>query len=172
MNITPPERTALYRFFRLDGSPLYFGITNNPKVRFANHARNKTWWPDVDHSRTRIEWFATREEAETAELDAIRAEKPEHNIVTSDENGCARFLPNPRGRRWGRPKWAPTAAQQVKINAVVELRRQWREAEEEYKRMLVQLTDPAGADVPVIYLARRIGIERKTIYRHIGRPMQ
>lgn len=164
------ERTALYRFFRPDGSPLYFGITNSIKVRFAQHARNKDWWPDVDHSRTRIEWFDSREEAETAELAAIRAEEPEHNIVTSDESGCARFLPNPTGRRWGRPKWAPTEAQQVKIDAVVELRRQWRETGAEYMRMLVLLTDPKGADVPVVYLARRIGVERKTIYRHIGRP--
>lgn len=60
----------------------------------------------------------------------------------------------------------------MKIDEVVELRRQWQETEAEYKRMLVLLTDPGGADVPVVYLARRIGVERKAIYRHIGRSMQ
>ena len=166
------ERTALYRFYRSAGSPLYFDITNNIKVRFGQHRREKSWWPDVDHAWTRVEWFDNRDEAETAEMAAIRTEQPEHNIVTSDEHGCARFLPNPTGRKWGRPKWSPDAEQAQAIKAVVDLYHLKQRLKEEYKALLAELADPNGDDVPVAHLAQRLGMERKTVYRHLGRQMK
>lgn len=166
------DRAALYRFYRSDESPLYFGITNHIRVRFGQHRREKPWWPDVDHSRTLIDWFDNRDDAETAELAAIRAEQPEHNVVTSDEHGCARFLPSPAGRRWGRPKWAPSEAQRTAVEETVRLYRQAQAAKAEYKALLAELVDPKADDVPVVYLAKRLNIERKTIYRHAGRPMK
>lgn len=75
----PPERTALYRLYDADDRLLYVGISKRPAVRWAEHAIDKAdlWWADV--VRKTVEWFETREEAETAEVRAIRTEKPEHN---------------------------------------------------------------------------------------------
>jgi DNA-binding GntR family transcriptional regulator len=72
------HRTALYRLFATDGDLLYVGITNNPKVRWSQHAAFKSWWPNVV-SKT-VEWFDSREAAADAEVKAILSEGPAHNI--------------------------------------------------------------------------------------------
>ncbi|WP_053680159.1 GIY-YIG nuclease family protein [Streptomyces sp. WM4235] len=74
-----PERTALYRLYDDAGSLLYVGIALNPERRWRQHAWDHadTWWPLV--SAKRLEWFATRPEAEAAEVRAIRSEGPAHN---------------------------------------------------------------------------------------------
>ena len=55
---------------------------------------------------------------------------------------------------------------------VVGLHRQWLEAEAEYKRRLGLLIDAGGEwKVPVAHVAERLGVERKTVYRHTGRSM-
>jgi predicted GIY-YIG superfamily endonuclease len=72
-----PGRTALYRLYDSTDQLLYVGITGDPKVRWAQHAADKTWWPEV--SRRDVEWVATRAEAEGAEREAIATEKPTHN---------------------------------------------------------------------------------------------
>lgn len=51
----PPERTALYRLYDTRHQLLYVGITNDPRVRFATHAVDKPWWPNV--VRRDVEWF-------------------------------------------------------------------------------------------------------------------
>lgn len=167
------EPTALYQFFDGTGGPLYYGITKELAKRFAHHRGHKEWWPDVDHDRTRIQWFDSRDEAATAELAAIRNDRPRHNIVTSDDQGCARFLPRPDGGRWGRQKWAEQASAEDLAAAehVVALHRRWQDADAAYKRQLAKLADPEGDAVPVAYLARRLGFTRKTVYRHLGRQM-
>jgi predicted GIY-YIG superfamily endonuclease len=75
-------RTLLYRFFDDEGRLLYVGITNNPQVRWSDHAGKarkgeNAWWR---HARVvHTEWFATRAEAEKAEITAIHNEHPLHN---------------------------------------------------------------------------------------------
>ncbi|WP_329368794.1 GIY-YIG nuclease family protein [Streptomyces sp. NBC_00669] len=71
------ERTALYRLHDEDAQLLYVGVTNDPKARFRQHARDKPWWPRV--STREIEWFDTREEALRVESQAIIRELPRHN---------------------------------------------------------------------------------------------
>lgn len=71
--------TALYRFYAADGALLYIGITNNLKTRFAGHAHDKQWWPEV--ARKTVEWHLTRDTAAAAELLAIKSEHPRHNIT-------------------------------------------------------------------------------------------
>lgn len=76
-------------------------------------------------------------------------------------------------RRVPRPRWTPPNDEVAgRIDAVEALYRQWQEVEAAYKQALTALTDPEGDDVPVAYMAKRLDVERKTIYRHTGRPMK
>lgn len=71
--------TSLYRLFAADGSLLYVGIGGNPGRRFEQHRTNKPWWGDV--ASMTLEHHPTREAAIAAELQAIKAENPRHNIA-------------------------------------------------------------------------------------------
>lgn len=77
--ITPPRPTTLYRLFNADDQLLYVGIAGNPGRRWEQHRGDKLWWGDV--ARTTLEHFDTREEAERAEITAIKTEHPLRNIV-------------------------------------------------------------------------------------------
>ncbi|MFJ7525154.1 GIY-YIG nuclease family protein [Streptomyces griseus] len=70
-------RTALYRLFDAQDTLLYVGIAEDPKKRWAQHAADKAWWPQV--SRRDVEWLSDRGLAEEAERSAIEAENPIHN---------------------------------------------------------------------------------------------
>lgn len=74
------ERTMLYRFYDEPGDLLYVGITDDPHIRWAAHARNRDnlWWERVRVVHT--EWYPTRTEAEGAEVAAIQREKPQYNV--------------------------------------------------------------------------------------------
>lgn len=76
-------RTALYRFFDEGGALLYVGITADVEVRWLNHERYKPWWPQV--AEKRVEWFDNRPDALAAELEAIRSERPVHNVIGTPE---------------------------------------------------------------------------------------
>lgn len=75
---SPPERTALYRYFDAADDLLYIGISKNPDARWAAHRYWGRRWPSLVASR-RDEWFDSRPEAEDAEVAAIKAEKPRFN---------------------------------------------------------------------------------------------
>lgn len=78
----PGMQTALYRFFNADGTLLYVGIANDPRTRWSCHAGEKRWWDEVE-AKT-VTWFATREEAEGAEMAAIVSERPLYNVTHSE----------------------------------------------------------------------------------------
>jgi hypothetical protein len=62
----------------------------------------------------------------------------------------------------------------AKIDTVVELHRKWGEAEAAYKAALAELAEPPPGDpahVPINYIAERLAVVRKTVYRHLGRSM-
>jgi hypothetical protein len=73
--------TMLYRFYDGDGVLLYVGITSRHMRRWCEHAASKAWWPHV--ATTRVEHYPSRVDAEGAEREAIRAERPLHNVVHS-----------------------------------------------------------------------------------------
>lgn len=77
--LTEAERTSLYRFYDEADQLLYVGITGDPRARWAQHAAERAWWPDV--ARHSVEWLDSREDAEAAELAAITAEGPLHNVA-------------------------------------------------------------------------------------------
>lgn len=79
-----PIPTALYRLRDQVGELLYVGITDNPERRWKDHGKDKPWWAQVaDRS---VEWLPSRDRAVAAEAEAIRAERPRHNI---HHNGAA-----------------------------------------------------------------------------------
>lgn len=102
--------TALYRLFDQDGALLYVGVAVDPEVRLRVHSREKTWWPRV--SQRSIEWFASRPEAEAAEVRAITSEGPSRNVEhsTTRQRGDAKAeyrspYPKPRQVRIPTNMW-------------------------------------------------------------------
>lgn len=73
------EHTTLYRLYDAADALLYVGIAGNPGRRFEQHHADKPWWGHV--ARITLEHHPTRAAALRAELDAIRAENPRHNIA-------------------------------------------------------------------------------------------
>lgn len=71
-------KTALYRHFDADGALLYVGISNSAFKRLDQHKAASHWAMDI--ARVEMKWFETREEAISAEREAIRNESPRHNI--------------------------------------------------------------------------------------------
>lgn len=69
----------LYRFYDADNVLLYVGITMNPSQRWKSHSEEKAWWFDV--ATVRSQRFDSREEVLKAERQAIRSERPLHNVV-------------------------------------------------------------------------------------------
>lgn len=70
-------RTALYRHYDADGQLLYVGISLSVLARTQAHVAASSWMADV--ANIRITYFDTRANAEAAEAEAIKAEKPAHN---------------------------------------------------------------------------------------------
>lgn len=73
------DTTALYRLYDGHGHLLYVGISNDVHGRIRTHRMERTWGPSV--ADVRVEWFATRAEALAAEANAIRRERPRHNVM-------------------------------------------------------------------------------------------
>lgn len=73
-------------------------------------------------------------------------------------------------QRVPRSKWTPDDDMAAKIADVVERYKRWHEAEREYKDALAAIAQPTGP-VPIAHLAEQLDIERKTVYRHLGRSM-
>lgn len=71
--------TALYRHFDTTGKLLYIGISVNAFKRFSEHKDQKDWSSDI--CSMTIEYFDTRIAALAAEKNAIKAEKPLHNVT-------------------------------------------------------------------------------------------
>jgi predicted transcriptional regulator len=153
------DRTAVYRFFSADGWLLYVGMTVNTLVRFAHHRASAPWWHLADQNRTAITWYDSRTEAASAEIAAIEAEKPEWNIAGRED------------RHVGRPKTVLTASQEAALEDVAQIYAMHLELREQYKRMLAELADREGDPVPISHIAERLGLQRKTVYRHLGRSI-
>lgn len=80
--------TVLYRHYLLnrpdihwllDGSPIYYGISNRYDLRCAQHADDSWWWPLIDPARSTCQTWPNRLAAERAEAAAIAADCPPGN---------------------------------------------------------------------------------------------
>jgi len=83
MPIDFTRRTALYRFFDIEGQLLYVGVAFNPEERWKDHATFKPWWPLV--AEKKVQWFDSRTEALASETQAIRSERPLHNVAGTSQ---------------------------------------------------------------------------------------
>lgn len=70
--------TALYRYFDVNGDLLYVGISFDPGRRDREHARSKAW--HMSAVKQQVEWYDNRFDAFAAEQDAIKIERPIHNV--------------------------------------------------------------------------------------------
>lgn len=79
------QRTALYRLFNAADDLLYIGITwQRLADRMTDHAGEQRWWHEVHHATAL--WYETREDADQAETEAIKAERPKYNIAKTKES--------------------------------------------------------------------------------------
>lgn len=81
---------TLYRFYAADDTLLYVGLTINPGQRLTNHARKKEWWSNV--AEIRLEQHDSHADLVAAEREAIKVEKPLHNVI---HNGRPRVIAHP-----------------------------------------------------------------------------
>lgn len=70
---------ALYRFYDSDGVLLYVGISKSWTDRLVQHRRDKVWFGHV--ARVDVAYYKDRDAVLDAEQEAIRRERPVHNIV-------------------------------------------------------------------------------------------
>jgi predicted GIY-YIG superfamily endonuclease len=73
-----PVPTQLYRHFDAKGELLYVGISLSTMARLSQHRETSAWFRSI--TRVDIQEYPSREAALHAEREAIRAEKPRHNI--------------------------------------------------------------------------------------------
>lgn len=71
------RETALYIAWDANDTALYLGITNSPRGRWRQHAKDKAWWPEVEYLD--YKWFPYRREAEIAEQMLISQHCPVYN---------------------------------------------------------------------------------------------
>ena len=88
----------LYRHFDKDNVLLYIGISYNALARLNQHKSKAYWFKDI--ANVTIEQFETRKGVEEAELQAIRLEKPKHNI-----QGVLHTTPEGIVLKWKKPKY-------------------------------------------------------------------
>lgn len=65
----------------------------------------------------------------------------------------------------------PSTDVAARIDEVVALFKEQQAVEARYKQALAAVTDKAGDAVPIAHMAEKLGVERKTVYRHLGRSM-
>lgn len=79
------DEVAVYRLFGKAGQLLYVGMGRNPMTRWASHAEQHAWWPEV--ASFSVVWHPTRQEAADGERQALRTESPVHNIHSTARHG-------------------------------------------------------------------------------------
>lgn len=80
--VEPPILTALYRYYDHRDRLLYVGITDKLSARTTSHIESSSW---MDFAvRSTIERYPTRREAEKAEQEAIKTERPLFNSQHND----------------------------------------------------------------------------------------
>ncbi|MGW3383311.1 GIY-YIG nuclease family protein [Streptomyces albogriseolus] len=96
------QRTALYRLFNKGGELIYVGITYDPAVRWYQHGRDKSWWPEVVEKS--VEWFPNRQLALDQEAEVISSLSPRYNTAEHRPAKVRRSAPSSGKNRGGRPK--------------------------------------------------------------------
>jgi hypothetical protein len=106
--------TAVYRLSDAAGRLLYVGIGRNPMARWASHADQHAWWPEV--ASFEVAWHPSREAAAAEEKRALQEDGPVHNLHGTPgwgkflvrANADCRANGNKAYRQWAadHPEWA------------------------------------------------------------------
>lgn len=80
--------TALYRHYSKDNELLYIGVSMTITGRTAKHETTAPWFQQIDHIK--LQWYGSRSSALIAEEQAIKSEKPTHNITHNRRDSRAR----------------------------------------------------------------------------------
>ena len=75
---SPDACIAVYRHFNADGQLLYIGCSTDPMGRTKAHASSAPWFREV--ARIELQHFDSLSDALAAEAEAIRMERPLHNV--------------------------------------------------------------------------------------------
>lgn len=89
---------TLYRFFAADNKLLYVGRTANPSRRFKSHSVEKDWWENIAHIK--MEHFPDAPSLAKAEVEAIKGEKPQHNVQHNNGRALPQTLNKNSLRQW------------------------------------------------------------------------
>ncbi|MFC6017193.1 helix-turn-helix domain-containing protein [Plantactinospora solaniradicis] len=68
-----------------------------------------------------------------------------------------------------RPTFTPDDAQRATLDAIARLARRREKLDKEMDELIAKA---AQQEIPIATIADRAGVERKTVYRHLGRPMR
>lgn len=71
-------------------------------------------------------------------------------------------------QRVARSPWVPDDSQRELLARVKAAAQEIAEAEARYKALLTACEE---SDIPIAHIAAELGVQRKTIYRHLGRSM-
>jgi predicted GIY-YIG superfamily endonuclease len=125
---------SLYRHFDKSGALLYVGMTIGLQGRLKTHARKAPWFNEVQNIT--VERFETRDQAITAEREAVRKECPKYNVV--------RFIPRPPKKEKEPYDFAAESSRPMTPQFAVEalLARGWTQA---------QIAESVGVAQPTIY---------------------
>ena len=101
------ERIAVYKPYDAENALLYVGISKEFGRRWREHASTKRWWPEA--RRMTVDWYDDEAEAVQAEVAAINAEHPRHNVAKTNAHYRSRRntrppLSQPYGNRRDRPQ--------------------------------------------------------------------
>lgn len=72
-------RTALYRYFDSENALLYIGISLSHLQRLSQHRASSSWAYLI--ASTTVEYYPDKASALLAEAQAIKSERPKHNII-------------------------------------------------------------------------------------------
>jgi hypothetical protein len=76
-------------------------------------------------------------------------------------------------RRVAKARYEPPNEQVAsEIDEMVRLYQEMQDVEARYKAKVAACADKNGPAVPIAYLAERLGVTRKTVYRHLGQTMK
>ena len=71
----------LYRIYGANSTLLYIGISKDVPARIEHHSKTQEWWSEARQIKLEKLGIADRAIAEEIEADAIRAERPKHNVI-------------------------------------------------------------------------------------------
>lgn len=80
---------AVYRFLNRESELLYVGITVDLEARWSKHAADKSWWGEVDMSKTLVTWHPSEASARQIEEREIKTRFPRYNKQHNGANPIA-----------------------------------------------------------------------------------